>query len=653
MFLRRIFIRNYRQFRNVEIEFDNYEDKKISMIYGSNGTGKTNLLNAIRWCLYGTENHDYRNSSLGICNKKTENLALIGDTIEVRVGLEFLDGEDTLSFNRVFGFYKKSDGLIRNHSLDKFEMITKEGNEIRISDNAYYTIENKIPKEIEDYFLFDETRLNEYFVPIQLERLKDAIFSLTQINLVENVNSNIQKVKTNYIKQQKKISPKLGRANEEINDLENNIRRANERLEGVNKDIVELNDEIEKIDEELINRKSVDVQKSLIRNRELERRINKINIKLPKLENELEEYILLKYPYIMSYNSILKVIEISDDGFEKGVYYPRDVRFFIQGLLDSGKCVCGSDLSVDIEHRKVLENFLKNTEDAPDYVENHSRVLEHIKNVIIEDIKKFKSTSTEYHREIFLLNEEKIDLLKEKREIEARLNANPIGEIEILIKRRKELVEFKKRLEVKIINLKESIKIDEQKLGQQRKLLSHQEELYMEFIRYQKKIELCDGVNISTKYLCDNLKENLREKIQNHTKESLINSYWREGNFVDLIIDEDYEIHIKNNYGNIEKFSDLSDGEKIVLAICFICSLHRISGFDLPIILDASFNNLDSESRNNLINSLPDIIEKNQLIVLSKEEDYFTDLVEHMGKEYKISKTSSAEGIESEVILNG
>ena len=653
MFLRRIFIRNYRQFRNVEIEFDNYEDKKISMIYGSNGTGKTNLLNAIRWCLYGTENHDYRDSSLGICNKKTENLALIGDTIEVRVGLEFLDGEDTLSFNRVFGFYKKSDGLIRNHSLDKFEMITKEGNEIRISDNAYYTIESRIPKEIEDYFLFDETHLNEYFVPIQLKRLKDAIFSLTQINLVENVNSNIQKVKTNYIKQQKKISPKLGRANEEINDLENNIRRANERLEGVNKDIVELNDEIEKIDEELINRKSVDVQKSLIRNRELERRINKINIQLPKLENELEEYILLKYPYIMSYNSILKVIEISDDGFEKGVYYPRDVRFFIQGLLDSGKCVCGSDLSVDIEHRKVLENFLKNTEDAPDYVENHSRVLEHIKNVIIEDIKKFKSTSTEYHREIFLLNEEKIDLLKEKREIEARLNANPIGEIEILIKRRKELVEFKKRLEVKIINLKESIKIDEQKLGQQRKLLSHQEELYMEFIRYQKKIELCDGVNISTKYLCDNLKENLREKIQNHTKESLINSHWREGNFVDLIIDEDYEIHIKNNYGNIEKFSDLSDGEKIVLAICFICSLHRISGFDLPIILDASFNNLDSESRNNLINSLPDIIEKNQLIVLSKEEDYFTDLVEHMGKEYKISKTSSAEGIESEVILNG
>ena len=42
-----------------------------------------------------------------------------------------------------------------------------------------------------------------------------------------------------------------------------------------------------------------------------------------------------------------------------------------------------------------------------------------------------------------------------------------------------------------------------------------------------------------------------------------------------------------------------------------------------------------------------------KLIFLSKEEDYFADLVENVGKEYRISKSSSAEGVESEVILNG
>lgn len=652
MILNKVRIQNYRQFRDVEIDFAHNDDKNITMILGGNGTGKTNLLNAISWCLYGREIHDSRDSSLSICNKKTENLALIGDEIEVRVELEFLDGEDILSFNRVLGFFKKKDGLIRKHSLDKFEMKIKEGNVI-ISNDPYYTIESKIPKEIENYFLFDETHLNEHFNPFKLKSLRIAIFSLTQINLVENVNFNIQKVKTNYINQQKKISPKLGLVNEKINELENHIRMSNKKLDDVNKDIVVLNDEIDEIDEELINRQSADVRRGLLRNKELDRKIKKIDYELPNLENKLEEHILLKYPYIMSYNSILNFINLSDESFEKGYYFPKDVRFFIQDLLDSGKCVCGTDLSVDIEHRKALENLLKNTQDVPDYLENHSRILEHIKNVIIDDIKKFKSTSIDYHREISSLNKEKIVLLEEKREIESRLNANPISEIEKLIKRRNDLFEFKKKLEVKILNLKETIARNEQQLGQQRKLLSHQEELYMEFITYQKKIDLCDGVSISTKYLYDTLTENLREKIQTLTKESLIHLHWKEDEFVDLIIDKDYEITIKNNFGDVERPVDLSDGERIVLAICFICTLHRLSGFDLPIIIDASFSNLDSESRNNLINSLPDIIEDNQLIFLSKEENYRTDIVKCIGKEYKISKTVSAEGIESEVILNG
>lgn len=652
MILNKVRIQNYRQFRDVEIDFAHNDDKNITMILGGNGTGKTNLLNAISWCLYGREIHDFGDSSSGFCNKKCENLALIGDEISVRVELEFSDGEDIFIFNRVLGFFKKSDGLIRNHFLDKFEMKIKEGNDI-ISNNPYYTIESKIPKDIEDYFLFDETRLNEYFDPFRLKSLKDAIFSLTQINLVENVNSNIQKVKANYINQQKNISPKLGRVNEKINDLENAIRISKEKLEQANNDIYEINDEIEKIDGELINRQSVNVKRDVVRNKELDRNINKINKQLPHLENKLEELILLKYPYIISYNSILKFIDLSEESFEKGYYIPRDVRFFIQDLLDSGKCVCGTDLSVDIEHRKALEDLLKNTEEAPVYLENHSRILKYIKDIIIDDIRKFKSSSIEYHKEIFSLKKEKADCAEEKREIEARLNANPISEIEKLIKRRNDLFEFKKKLEVKILNSKETIARNEQQLGQQRKLLSHQEELYMEFITYQKKIDLCDGVTISTKYLYDTLTENLREKIQTLTKESLIHLHWKEDEFVDLIIDKDYEITIKNKYGDVERPVDLSDGERIVLAICFICTLHRLSGFDLPIIIDASFSNLDSESRNNLINSLPYIIEDNQLIFLSKEENYRSDLVKYIGKEYKISKMVSAEGIESEVILNG
>ena len=87
------------------------------------------------------------------------------------------------------------------------------------------------------------------------------------------------------------------------------------------------------------------------------------------------------------------------------------------------------------------------------------------------------------------------------------------------------------------------------------------------------------------------------------------------------------------------------------MAICFICALHRLSGFDLPIVLDVSFSNLDSESRINFINSLPELIGYNQFILLSKDEDYYKNISDYIIQEYNISKINSAEGIESEVFL--
>ena len=652
MILKKVIIQNFRQFRDVVIDFDYNDDKNITMILGGNGTGKTNFLNAISWCLYGAEIHNFGDSTLDIYNKKAENLALIGDQIEVKVELEFLDGDEILGFNRVYGFIKGKDGLRRHHTLDKFELKTQEGHEIRVNNNPYYTIESKMPHYIEDYFLFDEKDLDNYFNPMHLKPLRNAIFSITQINLIENVNFNIQKVKAKYIQHQKKISPKLGKVNEKINNLEDNLRTSKEKLKQAEKDLEEVRDEIEQIDEELINKKSADVQRDAVRNKELDRRIKQLNKKVLYLEDKLEKHVLLKYPYVISYNSILQFVDLMDSSFDRG-YVSDDVKFFIKNLLKEGKCICGTDLSVDIEHRKMLEDFLENTGDAPDYAENIPKILEYVKNVIIEDIKNFKSTSIEYHREIASLKKEREDCIEEKRDIEALLMMNPVEEIKDLVERRNALIEFKKGLESKITNLKYSIEKDQRLLGEQRKLLSRQEELYMEFEKYQKKIDLCDGVAISTKYIYDDLKEDLRNKIRAFTKGFLIHAHWKEGEFADLIIDEDYEIYIKDYQGNIEKASGLSDGEKTVLSICFICALHRLSGFDIPIFLDVSFNNLDSESRNNLINSLPELIGYNQLILLSQEREYYGNISNHIVKEYNISKITSADGIESEVVLNG
>ena len=57
MRIERIDLKNYRQFRNVSIDFGKSPNQDLHIIVADNATGKTNLLNAINWCLYGNEPH--------------------------------------------------------------------------------------------------------------------------------------------------------------------------------------------------------------------------------------------------------------------------------------------------------------------------------------------------------------------------------------------------------------------------------------------------------------------------------------------------------------------------------------------------------------------------------------------------------------------
>ena len=657
MILNKVIIRNYRQYRNVDINFARGDGKNFTIIKGNNGTGKTTLLNALSWCLYGSEIHDYGDdAAMSICNNKTSNMALIGDNIEVRVELEFLDHDELLSFNRVQGFIKTRDGLRRQPSLDKFELKTQNGNDIEVSSNVYYTIERKIPKEIEDYFFFDGARLSEYFQSNKTKQIQKAVFSLSQINLLENTARNLQNVKNTFITKQKKIAPKLGGVNEKINNLELSIKKNTEKLEKDRKDREEIKDEINRIYEELINRKSSDIQHLARRNKELDNEIKYINQERSEVEESINNHVLTKYPYVLSYESFVKFLELGEKTREKGFIPPKFKKSFIQDLLDSGKCICGTDLNLDIEHRKALERLLEETNPLTDYAEELTVALNHVKEVILKDIKKFKLTSLELHKKLRKLENKIEKLIVEKRNIESELQANPVEEINKLITLRKDLEKTKNKLDSRISNLEASLENDKRSLAEQRKLLNQEQKLAKEFEEYQKKIEFLNKVIDASSSTYNTLKEDMRKKIQELTKEKFIKISWKDEEFIDILIDENYEVFIKNRLGELERPGDLSDGEKLCLGLCFMSALHNISGFDLPIIMDTPLGNLDVDMRHNIAEFLPQFVGDKQTVLLVTGTEYTDDfrdtLFRAVGKEYEISWNNSDEGKESKVVLN-
>src|SRR4051812_3360416 len=55
MRLLRAYFENFRLLRNLEIEFSTKPDRKLTVVRAANETGKTTILHALQWGLYGDD----------------------------------------------------------------------------------------------------------------------------------------------------------------------------------------------------------------------------------------------------------------------------------------------------------------------------------------------------------------------------------------------------------------------------------------------------------------------------------------------------------------------------------------------------------------------------------------------------------------------
>ncbi len=647
MLLKRVKIQNYRQFRDVELEFSDNLEKNINVILGNSASGKTSFINALNWCLYGSEINN--NSALEICNNKTKNQASIGDIIEVNVELEFIVEEDIFVFNRVLGFKKTSKGLTRDSSFDNFELNIASGDDIKIHNSPYYFLEKYIPKELEDYIFFNPSILYVNYNKGN-ERLKSALYNYFQLNLLENIVKNMDRMKKSYIKKQKKIYPKIGKWNEEIAKTEDKIKSLKKSLDSLEKESQEINLQIEEIDIKLTGNNPSDIKQIYSRNKELERLILLNQKKLNQLEEEHERYVLLNYPYIMSYNSFVAFVDLCDGYLPKDI--PKSVISLINNLSKEGKDIQEVNLVLNEEHRKLLEDWFDGSIEALNYHDELISALEQIRNVIIEKILEFKNTSLNYHKEIMDLKNNLNKCISEKKEIESMLFNTDSDEVRKLIQIRDNLLRTRDNIILKIKGNESKISYLEKHLVSSRKKLTEDEKNILEFDEYNNKIYFCDKIIKSTEDIYHSLQIDIIDKLKKLTEENLKILNWRMNDSFNLMIDNNLELSIINSFGECEKPYDLSDGERLILHISFLAAIHKLLG-NFPIVLDNPLRNLDFEMKRNIMEKLPEIFH-NQAILLLHESDYleyYGDAIyDYVASENVFFIDNSEEGKESKVI---
>lgn len=657
MELDRVIIKNYRQYRDVDIDFARDPEKNFTIIKGNNGTGKTTMLNALSWCLYGEEIHDYGDdSAMEICNNKSLKLAPNDSDIEVSVELTFIDKDyGNLSFKRSRTFHKTFDDLVTMPFNDVFEVITNNNGGLEFNvDDAQYIVDKKIPHDIEDYFFFDGARLGEYFQNTSHKKIKDAVLELSQLNLVLSLNKNLSNVENKYISKQKSIAPDLGKANDEISKLTSHLNVYENSMKTSKKKVKKLKTQIKDINDELMESNAKDVEEKSKRDNVLIGEIDKYNDKLNSSKEQRKNLILSNYPYVLAYSYFEDFLEYGESSRQKGFIPPKFKRSFIEDLLEQGKCICGADLEEDEAHKEALLRLLDETNPLTDKSEEVTSAIAHIREVVIKRIKKFKPELIKIRKNIREYEKELDERIEERKVIRNFLDNYSEKHINQLNKRK---TDYENELGKQYKNMgryRSEIEKINKDLGIWKKKLANEKKLSAQNDEYTKKIDFCRKAIEAATLVRSELTENMRIKIQELTKEKFIKISWKDDEFVDIRIDDEYGVYVKNRIGEEERPGDLSDGEKLCLGLCFMSALHNISGFDLPIVMDTPLGNLDVDMRHNIAEFLPQFVQGRQIVLLVTGTEYTEDfrdtLQDSIGREYTIRWSNSEDGKESEVV---
>ena len=643
MKLLRLEVENFRQYRDkVTINFSLDDEKNMNIIQGVNGAGKTNLMNALTWCLYGTEENlsKYAGKRLPIVNDAALRELTPNSTIETRVQLVMVNplGETTI-FERKLITKKDQFGNIRIPDNSDFHAYQQKGNDMKESTlDKNFLVNRILPKGVKGFFFFDGERLDEFFKEENSAKVKDAILDVSQLSLLDRAITHLEKTISSIRGDLRyQGTTRLSEITTEIADHEKKRDSMREEKKRRDTDLGKVNEEIAKIDEKLRTH-SLPLVKELQNQRTLlQTQLKQSESFDEDLKQEIMEKVLESGPVIYAIDAMKFALNEIQGIARKGDLPPKMKDTFVKEILEKGECICGNDISHESLARQRVTSFLKESKISEIYEELTDLKFE--LNPLLKKVDDFVPTQDKV-RSKFLENQGKISTTKiQLKDISARLDGINVEEISNLEIARRKLDQNRTSLVVDVRLFTEKIK---EELGLIENL---QRDLTKELSKSDKFQQLNDKLKVANETyellvkVKQRLIDDIRKTIEQKTQEFFLCLIWKKGEFAKIGIDEGYNVSVVNRFGG-ECLGSLSAGERQVLALSFLAALREVSGFDAPIIIDTPLGRISKEPKENIAALLPNFLKGSQVTMLTTDEEYNKGvrdkLLPHVGKEYEL-----------------
>ena len=656
---------NFRSFygKTPEVTLAGGNIRNTTMIYGSNGAGKTSILNAFTWVLYEKFSAAFA-STEQLVNKRAIAESQPGQPVEcwVEVGWEH-EGNRYRATRGCRVYKNESDVIEAGKTQLKIQVAGDDGKWYFPIQQAEEIITQILPLSLHQYFFFDGERIEEIVRSNNKAEISEAIRTFLGVEVIELSIKHLKDAKKSLETDLKHIG------DPETKQLLTKQEKQELEIENINKRQTEINQELEyqqTFKKEISNklRELSAVKELQERKQSLESQKNSLLQELKKTKENLKKVISARGYTVLLSETTAKFREIFTDLKQRGELTAGISQEFVNDLLTSGRCICGADLREGTHTHFHVKNLMKKAGSST-VEETAIRMSAQVDEIDKQALGFWEEADREQGR-IQQLKENLDQVELELANIQEQLRKDPNEEISGLQKRLDEI----------------EAKIDElnREQGANRQELSHLKAAIDALIKQiskqkqnEEKQSLAQRRINATQDAIERLSE-VKNRQENQFRlqlEQRVQEIFSDISFTPYVpkISEKYELSLVENTTGIEAQVAASTGENQILSLSFISSIiDKVRDWSenrkmmmvpdsstFPIVMDSPFGSLDANSRRHIARTIPKLA--NQLVVLVTKTQWRVEVEEEIadkiGKEYVLVYYSSKPNCEQDFIELG
>ena len=646
-------LNDFRQFRGTQrIDFANDDARNATLVYGPNGGGKTTLLNAFVWVLYGAFTEDFEQPER-LIHGDTWVTAPVGSKLRASVELRFEHDDKRYELIREVSAEKRASEQRLPDTRGGLRLLVTNGvgaTEEPNNPNDY--VARILPEDLHKFFFFNGERIENLTKHAAYKELAGATKTLLGLEVMERGIQHLPRAAKEFETELARLGTSGAQDIKRALDAKREeAERVAAELSTAFENVAALDDRRDAVFAELSKHT---VSRALQERRDNARQRRKdAEARMARVRDELRDVITRDGFVAFTERLGTRVAERFEDLEERGELPAPVKEPFVRELLDRGMCICGTPLTEGSSHRAELEAFL-GTAGSPELETAWNR-LDGLARRLADDRVAFRAALTRLLKERDAAAQERQQAIEIESEVSHRLKGADEPDVQALEERQRAIAAETADLQQRIGRLN----------SERKRLEAAIEEGEKEFAKQAKQddasrsVQECLDVAREAEATLKRVREALTEGVRQQLNERIAATYDRisaRTRFPEL--SSQFELRLyEEDVDGTRRLAPNSTSENTILALSFVGglvdyaraqaegkigdeALQRLvegTGGSYPVVIDAAFGSLDESYKLEVARALP-LLAPQLVTLLSKAQAEGTaqELAPRVGRRYVI-----------------